>query len=266
MNEIDENSMLIERLAEVIAAGDCGPLEQLLDAGTDVNTVLGPRGRTLLTEAIAKNSTNCACLLIQRGAALGKTGAGVIPLAMAARSGNVEVCHALLDAGAPIDDYDLLGHTALFNAAFYDFPDVCRLLVRRGADPHIETAIGSLPLNAAVAKSTPESIEIVRILVDGGADPSTLPVNGVAHGRTPLSALHFAVMNGARAHIEHFLYERGVDPNHLTGEGRSPLELAGTPELEELLRSVMTEWAVKSSIGANLDTQHISRSKGPSPL
>jgi ankyrin repeat protein len=267
MMTLTPNDCLIAQLTEAIRTGNCDMLEQLLDAGADANTILGPRGRPLLTEAIAGNLTDCACLLIARGASVERTPAGVRPLTIAASLGNEKLCRALLDAGADIDDCDLNGKTALYEATIRELPAICRLLVERGADVHSETVLGSLPLNFVSTRSTPESVEIVRILTAGGADPSRLSLRAETNGIASLSAFQIAVMNDRICHIEHYLHECGVDPDHRTGDGRTALELAISPAVEELLRSAAAERAVSINVGSSLDSQQPAlRSKGWSPL
>ena len=55
------------------------------------------------------------------------------PLMLAARNGRHEALHVLLDAGAEIDAVDEDGWPALLHAVGGNRPEVCRLLLNRGA-------------------------------------------------------------------------------------------------------------------------------------
>jgi ankyrin repeat protein len=61
-----------------------------------------------------------------------------------------EVIQLLLDAGADIDSATNAGNTALHSAAARGYPNVVRLLVSRGADPHRWNVNGHTPEDLAV--------------------------------------------------------------------------------------------------------------------
>jgi ankyrin repeat protein len=262
-----DTSAMTSRLSEALRTGNYTLLKRLIDAGADVNTVIDAHGRTALVQAVATDMTIGALLLIERGAMVGKTAAGVTPLIIAASKGNERVCRALLDAGAPIDDCYANGNTALYEAVARSFPSVCRLLAERGANVHVETAFASSPLHVAAMSSKIGAADIVRILVAAGASPSRLLSRAQQDGNVPLSAFQVALVHGKIDHVRYFLHECGEDPAQATEDGRTMLDLASTPVMTELLLATIAERAISSAIDTDVAAQPpASKSKGFSPL
>jgi ankyrin len=104
----------------------------------------------------------------------------------AASLGEVERLRELLDGEATLaaarsdDDF-----TPLHYAAFFDGPDVARLLLERGADvnAYADNDLGVRPLNSAAAAGRRD---VARILLEHGADPNAPTKSGF----TPLDAAH----------------------------------------------------------------------------
>jgi hemoglobin len=141
----------------------------------------GPRGQTLLHDAVMVGDAELAALLLRAGAdpdaaeAEGHTplyrastgdaarvllaaGAAVdvasgptrgTPLHQAARRGCVSVAQALLDHGAAIEARDAKGETPLRRAVNCRQMEIVRLLIRCGADPHAADRRGVTPLDVA---------------------------------------------------------------------------------------------------------------------
>jgi ankyrin repeat protein len=102
----------------------------------------------------------------------------------AAAVGDVDRLRELLD-----DDPSLVhawspdGAQALHFAAFFGYPDACRLLIERGAnvDEHAPGFNGVAPINSAAAndmKPNEVCTEIVRLLLEHGADPAAEQLTG----------------------------------------------------------------------------------------
>src|SRR3954452_5968988 len=98
----------------------------------------------------------------------------------------------LLEDPALVDAWSSDGAQPLHFAAFFGYPDACRLLLEHGADPrvHAQGFNRVAPINAAAATDTKPSevaTEIVGLLLEHGAEADAAQ-GGVA------TALHSAAM------------------------------------------------------------------------
>lgn len=78
---------------------------------------------------------------------------------------------------------DIGGYTYLHFAAQFEMPDVVKALLDKGAKVDMQTRNGGTPLWIAVSRakwySTERVIEVIRLLLDAGADPDET-ANGIA--------------------------------------------------------------------------------------
>ena len=145
-------------LAFAARAGDAEAVNALLDAKADPNLRDCAQGWTPLIHAIHKHQSAAARALVLRGADVN------------ARAG---------DCGQHLVES---GMTALMYAAMYDDPELVKLLLERGADPHAEYdganalthAVGGAALGKLVdidrAASRPCPVETVRLLLAKAPD------------------------------------------------------------------------------------------------
>ena len=107
--------------------------------------------------------------------------ADVRALGYAALSGKTAAVESLLDAKAPVKQGYIhpagINTTALHEAVRGGNPHIVELLIARGADVNAIPSFGYPALNNAVAS---ENTEVVRILMDHGANPSLKGFNGTS--------------------------------------------------------------------------------------
>jgi outer membrane protein assembly factor BamB len=145
---------------------------------------------------------------------------------LAARSGDLKEVRRLVESGVPLDAADSWGTTPLALAVQQNEIEVVRYLLEKGADPSSrETFFGASVLDLALWKGEPD-YEVARILLAAGA-------------KDRIRALAQALQNGdaalARAAVESgpLLESEADDVKNYFGE------LEG--ELKEILDSVKTE-------------------------
>jgi ankyrin repeat protein len=132
----------------------------------------------------------------------------------------------LLEDPTLVDAWSVDGAQPLHFAAFFGYPESCRLLLEHGADPaiHAQGFNGVAPINAAAAtdmKPHAVATEIAALLLDCGAEPDAQQGGGA-------TALHSAAMT-RNAELVRLLADRGADPDRPMGDGRTPRSL--WPEL-----------------------------------
>ncbi len=145
---------------------------------------------TALTVAAAGgDAAQVRLLLAQKIDVNLRDGNGLTALMWAARNGHAEVVNSLLDASADADLRDCAsnGWTALIHAIHKNQNQAARVLIGRGADVNaiagdcggVSIEGGPTPLLFAAGY---DNTEIVKALLDKGADPHTGPVLSNAVG------------------------------------------------------------------------------------
>ena len=114
---------------------------------------------------------------LEAGAAVNSMDAqGVTALMSAAFNGHSDIVLMLLDHGAGIDRRDVMGRTALLYAATGPFPGTVKILLDKGAEPNVVDSDEHFsPLMHAAAEG---NLDVVKILVEAGADMSLTDVDG----------------------------------------------------------------------------------------
>jgi len=171
------------QVADAAMRRDRETVQALVREGADVNAAQGD-GMTALHWAAVNGDADMAKLLLYAGAnteAVTRHG-GHTALNVAAREGRAEVVTVLLDAGANANTSSSSGVTPLHHAALGGSAEATRALLARGAavDPR-ESMWNQTPLVFATAWNR---LEVVRVLLDAGADPNVYTrVNDLAAQR-----------------------------------------------------------------------------------
>jgi ankyrin repeat protein len=228
-----------------VLVGDESAVRDFLVEGFNVNAAESD-GTTLLMRAIDGRRPAIAEILIEAGADVRAANRyGVTPLYLAARSADAQAARALLAAGADANAESPDGVTVLMTAAKAGNPQIVEALLG-GSSVGAATVAnsgysGADAVVAPVNRADPNAREnwhgqtalmwaaseghadVVRVLVEGGADVNTA-------SRAGNTALHIATMRGWTEIIE-LLAERGAALDVRNARGRTPLDIAlGVPE------------------------------------
>jgi len=178
-------------------AGQRELAELLIDRGADVNAA------TLATEghwrplhvAALEGRRDVAELLLARGANVGAMNQfGCQALELAARAGHGDVVKLLVSSGARVEAQDNLDRQPLHSAAINGHGEVARLLIDKGEKVDAADHFGDQPLHLAAScgqgifgllgnmsfgNNLPSGYqEVVKVLLECGADPGALNKNG----------------------------------------------------------------------------------------
>lgn len=153
-------------LIVVLARGDTDVLDLMLDAGADIN-IRDNDGNPALLSAILNAQYKSATRLIERGASVNVKGPNWAPIHVAAYHGRVDLCRALLDAGASVDQLGDLRHTALMRASQRKHAVTVKLLLEYGADPNLQNERGQSSHD--LSRDSFRSTSVTEVLARHGA-------------------------------------------------------------------------------------------------
>jgi ankyrin repeat protein len=212
-------------LHRAIGEGALESLEGLIRVGMDVNALTAeehpqhPLELTLflVTFKLAQSRAAMALLLKAGSRAGGWRDRYGHTLLYGALSSDVELAEQLLRAGANPDEMCQNGiWTPLINMTYHGVADRVRLLLKWGASVHLGDSGGTTALDYAVT-TRHRSVEIIKMLLAQGADPTTKAQSGW----TPLSR---ATDRGARDIVE--LFEKAMKaPPAGAGAGQQSISI-----------------------------------------
>ena len=162
-------------------AGELVTVRHALEAGARINA-RDQRGRSPLLAATQRNEIEVARLLIREGADVNaKDFVQDSPLLSAASDGRIEILKMILATGPDLKDINRERNTALNLAAQHDRIDAVKLLLATKIDRDHVNNLGWTPLLQTVIAGEAGSaqIEVVRLLIAGGADVNIADRDGV---------------------------------------------------------------------------------------
>ena len=157
--------------------------EMLLKHKADVNATIlgcGAKGTTALVEAVSNDWDGMVRLLLNYGANANLEGRSCTPLIAAARYGNIDVGQLLLNAGADLNQADVIERTPIATAIQKDKSDFLRWLLENNADVNHNNKRDEIPIVLAIEKN----IGVLEMLLGAGAD-----VNQQYYDWTPLTRM-----------------------------------------------------------------------------
>lgn len=198
---------------EAVKRGDRAAVDRMLDADPSLVSAKDESGTSAVLLAHYYGKSEVAAALLSRSPKL--------DVFEAATAGDARRVRELVDADRSlVDAVARDGYSPLGLASFFKRTDVVKALLERGAKPSVASRDqGFTPLHSAVANDAGSTIhEIVRLLLDGGADPN-------AKSREGTTPLHSAAFTGD-LEIAELLLAHGADPNAADPKGHTPLDVA----------------------------------------
>lgn len=214
-------------LFPAVRRDDLPTLRAALDSGLSANALSENNELSLLAEAVQAGATQCATLLLQRGANPNfPLRGGKSLLHLAAGAGRAELIPALLQAGADPMARAGNGAYAIHDAIWSGKTEAALSLIPAyksvGYNP--DGGANGYPINMAIARGNPT---IVQALLQAGVNP-----NDKIFAREPL--LISATRSG-RAHIVTLLLQAGADKSARDTSGHTAADYANA-EIAPLLR------------------------------
>jgi ankyrin repeat protein len=235
-------------LQEIVQSGDMAMIALLLHYGADPN-IISETGGFALIHAVAANKGNIVKFLLDNGAdpnLFSKVCQSDTALISAVRCNNYSLVKLLLRRNADIDLHAPESDSALIAACRLGNLQMADVLLEHGAAVNLKRNDGVSALSVITStelSQNPQSVPIMEILLEKGADPNTktslgLPVifNVVRHGK-----IAFEIVN--------LLLAGGADPNSRSDGGDM-----GTPLLRaivEICNRRLARLVIES--GADLD-------------
>jgi ankyrin repeat protein len=157
---------------------------------------------------------------------------GDLPLVDAARTGDAEAVHALVQKGANVNAAEGDGTTALHWAAHRDDLATVDILLRAGARVNAANDLGATPLWNASVNGNPA---LVARLLQAGADPNA----ALMLGETPLMV---AARAGSAAVVEQ-LAAKGANVNARAARGQTALMWAVSQRHPDVVKVLLAHGA-----------------------
>lgn len=221
------------------ALGDTEKVRGLIEGGEDANQY-SPDSMSALHCAASAGKLETAKLLIDSGASMDAIDSSSrSPLCCAVENGHVAMVSFLLDRGSPISPRYREYMSPLSAAVAAGRLEVTRLLLERGADPNTTNNRGETALIESVSLGYRE---IADLLWQQDAVRNYKTPADYSYGDAGQSHLHIAVASGKLLATE-FLLNQGVNPNAMDNQGCTPLLLACTRHIPEIVQLLISHKA-----------------------
>ncbi len=175
-----------EELVQAAEIGDIKTIQRILSSGEDINS-RDARGGTPVMAATHANKVDVVRLLINEGADINiQDTMADNPFLYAGAEGLLEILKLTIDANADTKLLNRYGGTALIPAADRGHVEIVKeLLTRTDVDVNHVNNLGWTALLEAIilGEGGPDHTEIVRLLVEAGADVNSADKDGI----TPIS-------------------------------------------------------------------------------
>jgi ankyrin repeat protein len=188
----------VSPLHDAVAAGDAAAVRRLIAAKVPLDA-RDARGRTALLVATHQDRVEIARLLIEAGADVNaKDSISDSPYLYAAAEGRLDILRLTLAHGADLAATNRYGGTGLIPAAHHGHVEAVRILLGTRIDRDHVNRLGWTALLEAIVLGDggPAHTEIVRLLVEGGANPNLADGNGARplrlareRGQTAIAAI-----------------------------------------------------------------------------
>jgi hypothetical protein len=166
-----------QTIDEAIARGDLADVRLHVSSNPPSLHQGRDKTRSPLAQAVLRNKTEIALLLLESGAkADGQDASQRSILHLAVERSNGVLVSALLKSGAKPDVRDKAGWTPLHNAAAKNQLEIAKILLNGGANPMILSELGGTPLHEAAASA---GADLVQLLLNHKVDPSIKSKEGV---------------------------------------------------------------------------------------
>jgi len=168
-------------LLTAAAAGEADAVRAALDAGADIEA-RGSEGMTALVAATKANHVDAARILIEAGADVNaKDDIQDSAYLYAGARGHDEILVLTLEHGADLKSTNRFGGTALIPASERGLLATVEILLEAGVDPNHVNNLNWTALHEAIVlgDGSPRYVDVVRALLDGGADAGIPDGDGV---------------------------------------------------------------------------------------
>ena len=163
----------VNPIVDALEKGDSdAQVFSLIEAQPDQLNRADERGETPLTMAVENNREAVVNRLIQVGCDIDMSdGNGYRPVMIAVEAGHLSIFRALVAAGADLSDSGCHGHSVSRVIVERNFIEAMKILVELKVDLNNPAGSPGTPLQYALGRGE-ESVEMARILMEGGADPT----------------------------------------------------------------------------------------------